>query len=104
MRCDEMLRLGFLQEVRELEKQGLRGNSSASQAIGYRQALEYLDSPQTERDLQAFISKFKKATRTYAKRQFTWFRREPLFRWFNREEYPIERIKEIILQDFEQND
>lgn len=102
-RCDEMIREGFLQEVRDLETQGLRANFSASQAIGYRQALEYLKSQQTEKDLQAFITSFKQASRRYAKRQFTWFRREPLFRWLDCETYSLEQIKEIILQDFEQN-
>jgi tRNA dimethylallyltransferase len=41
-RCDEMLAKGFLNEVKELEKAGIRNNRSASQAIGYRQALERL--------------------------------------------------------------
>jgi tRNA dimethylallyltransferase len=104
VRCDEMVRQGFLQEVRDLETKGLRGNLSASQAIGYRQALEYLDSAQAEGDLQQFIAKFKKASRHYAKRQFTWFRKEPLFRWLDCDAHPAERLKEIILQDFEQND
>lgn len=104
MRCDEMLRNGFLQEVRELDQKGLRKNSSAAQAIGYRQALEFLDSPQTEADRERFIAQFKKATRHYAKRQFTWFRKEPLFRWLNIEEHPADRLKELILQDFEQGD
>ena len=104
MRCEEMVRKGFLNEVEALEKRGLRNNSSASQAIGYRQALEYLDSPRKEEDFQTFLMKFKKASRHFAKRQFTWFRKEPLFRWLNCEEHPTERLKEIILQDFEQND
>ncbi len=104
IRCDEMIRRGILQEVRDLEKKGLRDNLSAAQAIGYRQALEYLDSPQTEKDLQDFIAKFKKASRHYAKRQFTWFRKEPLFRWLDCDAHSPERMKEIILQDFEQND
>lgn len=104
MRCDEMLRNGFLEEVKELDRQGLRGNPSASQAIGYRQALEFLDSPQTKKDFEDFVCKFKKASRHFAKRQFTWFRKEPLFRWLNIDEYPPERLKELILQDFEQND
>lgn len=104
MRCEEMARKGFLDEVRELEKVGLRENQSASQAIGYRQALEFLSSPQSSSDHEAFLSNFKKASRHYAKRQFTWFRKEPLFRWLNIEEHPPERLKELILQDFEQGD
>lgn len=104
MRCDEMIQKGFLDEVRELEKRGLKKNLSASQAIGYRQALEFLSSPQSPQDLQTFTAQFKKASRHYAKRQFTWFRKEPLFRWLNIEEHPPERLKELILQDFEQGD
>jgi tRNA dimethylallyltransferase len=99
-----MIRKGFLDEVRELEKNGLRENLSASQAIGYRQALQFLSSAQTAEDHQNFIDEFKKASRHYSKRQFTWFRKEPLFRWLNIEEHPPERLKELILQDFEQGD
>lgn len=101
-RCDAMLRKGLIEEVKELEKQGLRLNPTASQAIGYRQALEYLSSPQTASDYERFVLEFKKASRHYSKRQFTWFRKEPQFRWLNLEEHPTERLKELILQDFEQ--
>lgn len=104
MRCDEMIRKGLIEEVRELEKKGLRNNSSAAQAIGYRQALEYLAGPETEARFKLFEAEFKKASRQYSKRQFTWFRKEPLFRWLNIDEYPVEQLKELILQDFEQND
>lgn len=104
MRCDQMIREGFLDEVRELEKNGLRKNLSASQAIGYRQALQFFSTAQTERDREKFVADFKKATRHYSKRQFTWFRKEPLFRWLNIEEHSTDRLKEIILQDFEQGE
>lgn len=104
LRCEEMLKRGFLDEVKELEKQGLRSNSTASQAIGYRQALEYLSGPETKDRYETFVSEFKKASRQYSKRQFTWFRKEPLFRWLNLEEHPKERLKELILQDFEQGE
>jgi tRNA dimethylallyltransferase len=100
-RCDEMIAKGFLNEVKALEKLGLRNNSSASQAIGYRQCLEFLSSPQSQDDWEHFVLSFKQASRRYAKRQFTWFRKEPLFRWLNREDVSFERAAEIILQDFE---
>ncbi len=103
-RCDEMIERGLIEEVRELEKKGLKENHTASQAIGYRQALEYLSSSQTPRDYEHFVAEFKKASRHYAKRQFTWFRKEPLFRWLNLDEHPPERLKELILQDFEQSE
>jgi tRNA dimethylallyltransferase len=104
LRCDEMIRQGLIDEVKALEQKGLRQNSSAAQAIGYRQALAYLESLQTKNDWEQFVLQFKKASRQYAKRQFTWFRKEPLFRWLNIEEFDPERLKELILQDFEQNE
>lgn len=100
-RSEEMLKMGFLDEVRALDSRGLRMNSSAAGAIGYRQALQFFDSPQSDSDMQKFISDFKRASRHYAKRQFTWFRKEPLFRWLNIEEHSPDRLREIILQDFE---
>lgn len=100
-RCDEMIRKGLLDEVRALDLIGLRNNLSASQAIGYRQCLEFLDSPQGPNDWDHLVSSFKQASRRYAKRQFTWFRKESLFRWINMEEISFERAAEVILQDVE---
>jgi len=102
MRCDDMIQKGLLQEVRDLIPKGLKDNPSAAQAIGYRQALEFLNSAQTSEDMEHFVSQFKRASRQFSKRQFTWFRKEPLFRWLNLDEHPLERLKELILQDFEQ--
>lgn len=101
-RCDEMLAKGFLEEVKRLKGEGIEKNPSASHAIGYRQALQFLEKK--EGDFEEFQAQFKRATRQFAKRQFTWFRKEPLFRWLNIEEVDPEQLKELILQDFEQND
>lgn len=103
MRCDKMIEKGFLEEVKQLEREGLRKNSIACQAIGYRQCLEYLDSPQTPKDWDFFVENFKRASRRYAKRQFTWFRKEPLFRWLNVANTSLENAGEIIIQDYEQS-
>jgi len=100
-RCEEMLVEGLLEEVKRLEKSGLRENASASQAIGYRQCLEFIDSEQTPSDWQSCIDKFKKASRHYARRQFTWYRKEPRFRWINVHEKGEEETAELIVQDFE---
>jgi len=100
-RCDEMLSNGLIEEVKRLDLLGLRKNSSASQAIGYRQCLEFLASEQKEEDMAQLVLSFKQASRRYAKRQFTWFRKEPLFRWVNTEEISFERLAEVILQDAE---
>lgn len=103
MRCDEMIAEGFIEEVRELIKEGLVNNLTAANAIGYRQCIEFLQSPGSPDDFIAFVSAFKQASRRYAKRQFTWFRREPLFRWLNVEDLPFEKSTEILIQDYELN-
>lgn len=95
-----MLAEGFLDEVQTLMKEGLIENSSASQAIGYRQAIEYLQSSQSPEAYAQFVNAFKQASRNYAKRQFTWFRREPLFRWLDLDLHDPEVALEMIKQDF----
>ncbi len=101
-RCDKMLEKGFIEEVKKLEKQGLRNNYTASQAIGYRQCLEYLKTNQSQKEKEKFVIEFKKASRHYVKRQFTWFKKEPQFRWIDLHELGFEKTLEYILQDYEQ--
>jgi len=100
-RCEKMVASGFLEEVKVLKQKGLLNNSSASQAIGYRQALDFLETPQTALDYKNFMEHFKAASRQYAKRQFTWFRREPLFRWLDLDMHDPEIAEDIIRQDYE---
>jgi tRNA dimethylallyltransferase len=100
-RCDKMLSEGFLEEVQRLEKEGLRTNPSACQAIGYRQALDYLQTQQSREDYKKFVDDFKQASRNYAKRQFTWFRREPMFHWLDLDLHDPEVALDMITQDFE---
>lgn len=100
-RCDQMLDEGFLDEVRRLDEQGIRQNTSASQAIGYRQALDFLKTNCTPADYEAFVKEFKQATRHYAKRQFTWFRKEPLFHWLDVDMHDPEVVFDMIKKDYE---
>lgn len=102
LRCEEMIEKGFIQEVEELEKKGLRQNYSASQAIGYRQCLEYLCTSRSPEEKEKFLQAFKLATKHFVKRQLTWFKKEPLFRWLNLHEISFDRAIEYILQDYEQ--
>lgn len=101
-RCDDMLAAGFLDEVRALKKAGIESNQSACQAIGYRQALEFLESNGSDEAYRDFVEKFKQASRHYAKRQLTWFRHdhEPLFRWLDLDLHDPEVAMDIITQDF----
>jgi len=100
-RCDEMLERGLLAEIDRLENEGLCRNTTASQAIGYKQGLDYLHSEQTPEDYAAFVQAFKLASRRYAKKQFTWFRRHPEFRWLDVDKYTKSQAAQIIYRDFE---
>ncbi len=100
-RCDKMIEAGLIDEVRGLED-GLRSNSSAAQAIGYRQTLDFLQTPQTEQEYKQFVEKFKQASRNYAKRQHTWFKKEPLFNWMDMDLHDYEFILDQIKQDYTQ--
>ena len=102
-RCEKMVAEGFIDEVKKLQQQGLENNQSARQAICYRQCLDYLKTAQSDDDRSHFVEVFKQASRRYAKRQFTWFRKEPLFRWLNVHKTGLENSVEMIIQDYEQS-
>jgi tRNA dimethylallyltransferase len=77
-RVRRMWRDGFAEEVRELERRGLRAGRTASRALGYAQMLRHLSGEWTsERALEETI----KATRRFARRQESWFRRDPRITW-----------------------
>lgn len=101
MRCDEMIAKGLIEEVKGLINQGLKENPIAAGAIGYRQCLDFLKSSQNAEDFEQFVAQFKRASRRYAKRQITWFKRESLFRWLQVENISTTGIAEIIIQDYE---
>ena len=72
-RVDLMMEEGLLSEVESLYKKGLLSGGTASQAIGYKELIEYLEG---KCSLDEAVEKLKLATRRYAKRQLTWFRHE----------------------------
>ena len=78
-RTEKHFAAGLVQEVELLLKQGVPANSNALGAHGYRRVVEYL---QGKRDLNSAIEQTKLDVRHYAKRQLTWFRREPGAEWF----------------------
>jgi len=81
-RCEQMVRLGLLQETADLAVSD-RLPDMAAKAIGYRQSLEYLGRPGPRDDDEdafvAFLEQFTTATRQYAKKQMQWFRRDSEF-------------------------
>jgi tRNA dimethylallyltransferase len=70
---------GLVDEVKQLLRAGVPADSNALGAHGYRRVVEYLRG---ERDLPGAIEQTKLDVRHYAKRQMTWFRREPGVEWF----------------------
>jgi len=79
-RTEKHFAAGLVQEVESLLRQGVPANSNALGAHGYRRVVEYL---QGKRDLNSAIEQTKLDVRHYAKRQLTWFRREPGAEWFD---------------------
>ena len=79
-RVDRMWQAGLEAEVRSLAGRGLRDGKTASRALGYQQLLRYLDGEWTldEARLETI-----KATRRFARRQESWFRRDPRVRWLD---------------------
>jgi tRNA dimethylallyltransferase len=77
-RTDAMLARGWLEEVRSLLDSGLPENAKPFDFIGYRELRAVLQGRLTTDDARAAI---QQATRRYAKRQLTWFRREPAVHW-----------------------
>jgi tRNA dimethylallyltransferase len=77
-RVDRMWAAGFETEVRRLATRGLRDGKTASRALGYQQMLRCLDGALT---LDAARAETVRATRRFARRQESWFRRDPRVRW-----------------------
>jgi len=100
-RCERMVGHGFLDEIESLIPRGLKENPLLSQAIGYRQALSYMDSDKSHEAFATFMEAFKQASRRYAKRQLTWFRREPHFHWLDLDLHDEETALDILMHDFE---
>ena len=77
-RVDLMLENGLIEETERLLEMGVPRDSTAMQAIGYKELLLYLDG---KIKLDEATEKIKQESRRYAKRQMTWFRRDADIKW-----------------------
>lgn len=77
-RVDEMMEQGLVEEVRGVLARGTPPTCTAMQAIGYK---EMVQAVRTGGDVLAAAEEVKLRSRQYAKRQLTWFRRNPATRW-----------------------
>jgi tRNA dimethylallyltransferase len=79
-RVDQMMAQGFLQEVQNLLSKGYNKDLPALKGLGYRHLIAYLRG---EMGLEEAVRQWKRDTRHFAKRQMTWFRREPGVIWID---------------------
>jgi len=77
-RVDRMWEAGLVAEVRALEERGLREGRTASRALGYQQVLAAFAGECTEEQARA---ETVRATKRFARRQDSWFRRDPRVHW-----------------------
>jgi len=81
-RVDRFFDSGLIDEVRELVSRGVPPEANAFKAIGYREVLSAL---REGRDAAGVREDVRRSTRRFAKRQMTWFRREPDVVWLDAE-------------------
>lgn len=96
LRVDEMAERGLVEEARELYDHG--GMKTAANAIGFKEFIPFFQGVET---LEACIDKIKQETRRYAKRQLTWFRKNPSIQWifldeFNKKNEILEKSEKCI--------
>ena len=79
-RADAMIEAGLLDEVKSLSAYR---NENALNTVGYKEMFSYLDGKWT---LEEAVERMKSNTRRYARKQLTWFKRDPQMRWFHPKE------------------
>ena len=93
-RVDLMVQDGLLPEIERLLAEGVPANATSLQAIGYKEPMAALRGEMT---MAEAIEKIKTESRRYAKRQLTWFRRNPKIHWvFNQEPVSFAKIWEQV--------
>jgi tRNA dimethylallyltransferase len=80
LRVTRMFEEGLVDEVRRLEKEGLRIGRTASRALGYQQVLDQFD---TDEDMAVAAAATAQATRRFVRRQRSWFRRDQRVHWLD---------------------
>ncbi|MGL5616829.1 MAG: tRNA (adenosine(37)-N6)-dimethylallyltransferase MiaA [Sarcina sp.] len=97
-RVDIMVEKGLLEEVIALKAMGLTEEMQSMKGIGYKEILFYLDGKMS---LKEAIEKIKQGSRNYAKRQLTWFRKDPRAEFIDKDRFNSEKeIIDLIIKDF----
>lgn len=79
-RVEEMFRLGLVNEVQTLLQRGYRPDSNALMALGYKEVVPVITGEYDEERAKELL---KRNTRRFAKRQITWFKRDPRIDWLD---------------------
>jgi tRNA dimethylallyltransferase len=96
LRVDIMMKNGLVEEVESLRARGYNADMQSMKGIGYKEILYYLDGKIA---LEEAVELIKKGSRNYAKRQLTWFRKDPRVAWINKDEFGSdEEIAEYIVR------
>jgi tRNA dimethylallyltransferase len=90
-RVEAMWRAGLVEEVKGLLARGLRDTPTAASAIGYRQAIAFLDGDLTEAEAKDLT---KTKTRQFSRKQLAWWRRDDRITWFPAEPPPLDAVAE----------
>lgn len=88
-RCEIMLESGLIEETKRLLEEGYSPRLKALQSIGYRHAVYQLTGKVTQKEMLRLM---QRDTRHFAKRQLTWFRRDPRIKWYDITIHPIDWI------------
>lgn len=87
-RVDKMLELGLIEEIQKLKNVGYDSNLVSMQGLGYKEIFQYLNGDCT---LDEAIYMIKRDSRHFAKRQITWFKREPTVIWIEKEDFDYDQ-------------
>ncbi len=102
LRVELMLKDGLLEEIQNLLSSGISEKATAMQAIGYK---EFVDALHGHATIDQAVAQLQQSSRRYAKRQLTWFRRNPSVHWLLRESgQPAEEIfsqARLLAQNFD---
>lgn len=98
-RVEAMFAAGLCEEVQQLLDRGVRRDAPPMKGIGYKETAAYLAGEITRAEAIAAV---QTATRHFAKRQLTWYRRMPYIRWYDADAWTEPELLERILMDIKE--